>query len=108
MKRNLKSFVIFIFLFFISSCQKSENIKPSEDIWIGMNKAEIIKVLGATNEKRYISKTNNQIQGPEKEFWHEIPKGTKIEVWTYHTAQGQLKLYFIGNSSELKFKILLK
>jgi hypothetical protein len=108
MKKNLNFLILIIFLIFLYACQKPEQPKPSEDIWIGMTKTEIVKLVGETNEKRYISKTNNQIQGPEKEFWHEIPMGAKLEVWTYNTAQGQLKLYFIGKSSELKFKILLK
>lgn len=107
MNKMIKFFVMAAVLMSFIGCIKARPI-PYKDIRVGMTKTEIVKLVGATNEKRYISKTNNQIQGPEKEFWHEIPMGAKLEVWTYHTAQGQLKLYFIGKSSELKFKILLK
>ena len=108
MKRILNLIIHLIFLIFICACQKQEQPKPSEDIWLGMTKSEIVKLVGGTNEKRYMTKSNNQIQGPEREFWHKIPMGAKLEVWTYRTAGGKLNLYFVGKSSELKYKVLVK
>ncbi len=108
MKKNHNLFILLIFIVFICACHKAEKPKPLEDIWVGMTKTEIVKLVGATNEKRYMTKSNNQIQGPEREFWHKIPTGTKLEVWTYQTAGGKLNLYFFGKSSDLKYKILIK
>jgi|GEM_PF-2073729 len=101
-------FILLIIIVFICACQKAEKPKPLEDIWVGMTKAEIVKLVGATTEKRYMTKSNNQIHGPEKEFWHKIPMGAKLEVWTYHTPGGKLNLYFIGKGSELKYKVNIK
>jgi hypothetical protein len=106
---KLKNVVLItVYLFLFNGCVKKDKPDPFNEIWTGMTKSEIVKLVGTTNEKRYMTKTNNQIQGPEKEFWHEIPKGVKLETWTYHTPQGKLNLYFIGKSSDLKYKILVK
>lgn len=105
---NLRiTLLVIISLSVFSGCVKEKPV-PFNDIWIGMTKAEIVKLVGATNEKRYMTKSNNQIHGPEKEFWHKIPMGAKLEVWTYHTPGGKLNLYFLGKTSNLKYKILVK
>ncbi|MBN2858365.1 MAG: hypothetical protein JXN63_08185 [Candidatus Delongbacteria bacterium] len=70
-----------------------------------MTKNEIVNAIGTTDVKRFITKTNNQIQGAEKEFWYDLDYGTKLEVWTYKYDRGTLNLYFIGESADLKYKI---
>jgi len=71
-----------------------------------MNKSAIIQLIGNTTAKRFITKTNNQIQGPEEEFWYDLDYGTKLEVWTYKSENGSLNLYFIDGESDLKYKVL--
>ncbi len=98
-----KLLIILIFALSILSCTKQN---PYDKITVGMSKSEIIQFIGNTSAKRYITKTNNQIQGPEKEFWYELAYGTKLEVWTYKSENGSLNLYFIDGESELKYKVL--
>jgi len=96
--------IILLVIIFIFGCgSKEKESEPYDQVWVGMTKTEIVELIGSTNEKRYITKRNNQIQGPEKKFWHEIPMDAKLEVWTYHTKSGKLNLYFVGKSSELKY-----
>ncbi len=104
MRQMLKYMMLFIcFTVAVISCTKNQ--KLHEKIKTGMTKSEIVQIMGETSEKRFITKRNNKIQGPEEDFWYEIELGTKLEAWTYTSEEGTLNLYFVGNGKELKYKI---
>lgn len=91
------------FMLFMQSCSNAR--QPYDLIKPGMTKTEIAGLIGTTEIKKYITKTNNQIQGPEEQFWYDLEMGTKLEVWTYRFDKGTLNLYFTGRSNYLAYKV---
>ena len=101
MKANAVTSFLFV-LFSTSVCSQENGIFNL--IQIGQTKEEIENILGQPNETNINTKIEENIWGPEEEFWHKIPLNSEFEVWSYKNKKGDLRLYFIGNRKRLDYK----
>lgn len=91
------------FALLIISCSE-EQVDLFQYVQVGQSKEDITKALGEPYEIKTIIKTKGPIWGPEEEFWDKIPNDTKLVVWRYKNATGNLNLYFEGDENRLDYK----
>ena len=80
----------------ITGCQVSD---LSEREFAGMDKVDVVKMLGEPDKVEELVKNTEYIFGPIEGLWDQIEMGDKIVTWTYVTADGYKELYFLNDSS---------
>lgn len=94
---------VILLLFLFCCCEEKDDF--INKIKIGQTKDEAHKILGEPGEIQQIEKTTEFIWGPEESFWHEIPTGTRLEVWIYQFEDSLLRLYFLRDEGHISYKI---
>jgi len=75
-----------------------------QQVEVGQTKQEIIDAVGEPDSKENTVKNAEHINGPEEDFWDDIPMGAELEVWGYEDRGGHLNLYFVDGSDRLDYK----
>ncbi len=91
--------IIFILL---GGCSKEKEL-PHQLAKAGQTKKQVEKLLGKPYKHDTFEKSNEQVWGPEEDFWYEIPMGTTLEVWSYKYEQGHLNVYFTEGDSTVSY-----
>lgn len=101
--KRLYFILITVVVLMALACGKTKNIFPQ--IKIGQTKNQIKEIFGEPYEINLITKNQEHIWGPQEDFWHQIPKGSKIVIWQYNERDGYILLYFIDGSNHLSYKV---
>lgn len=87
-----------VFLLVTARCQShTKNIAEME--FTGMEKSEIVQMLGEPDRIEELTKSTEYVFGPIENLWDQIKMGDKIVTWTYETQDGYKELYFLNDSS---------
>jgi hypothetical protein len=73
----------------------------AEREFIGMDKVDVVKMLGEPDKVEELVKDTEHIFGSIEGLWDQIEMGDKIVTWTYVTADGYKELYFLNDSSKV-------
>jgi len=98
MKKHVVLAVILLFAIQIGGCQRV-NLENTQ--LTGLNKSEVIELLGEPDEVEELVKSTEYIFGPIEGLWDQIGMGEKILIWRYETWNGFKELYFINNSPKV-------
>ena len=97
MKSLLRIFNLMLIVVSITGCQsQSENLAEME--FTGMEKSEVLQLLGEPDKIEELTKSTEYIFGPIESLWDQIEMGEKIITWTYETSDGYKELYFLNDS----------
>ena len=98
MKLLIHILTLGVLAFAISGCQ-NQNKNLAEMEFTGMDKTEIVQMLGEPDKIEELTKSTEYIFGPIEGLWDQIEMGDKIVTWTYETSDGYKELYFLNDSS---------
>jgi hypothetical protein len=77
-----------------------QNVNLEEREFTGMNKSDVVQILGEPDKVEELTKNTEFTFGPMEGLWDQIEMGDKIVIWTYETDTGYKELYFLNDSSE--------
>jgi len=100
MKRLLQFFMLGIFLT-IAGCQSVEMVDIREKEFTGMDKTDVVKLLGEPDQVEELTKNTEYIFGPVEGLWDQIEMGEKIVIWQYEDSEGYKGLYFLNDETEV-------
>ena len=100
MKRLIQFFMLGIFLA-IAGCQSADKVDIKEKEFTGMDKSEIVTLLGEPDQVEELTKNTEYIFGPVEGLWDQIEMGEKIVIWRYEDRDGYKELYFLNNGTEV-------
>jgi len=100
MKRLIYVLILGMFLM-ASGCQSVNSVDLEKQEFTGMDKADIVKLLGEPDKVEELTKNTEYIFGPIEDLWDQMEMGGKIVIWTYETRNGYKELYFLNDSSEV-------
>jgi len=90
--------VLVTMVILLAGCQSADIAKNE---FTGMNKFDIVQMLGEPDKVEELVKNTEYIFGPVESLWDQIEMGEKIVIWTYETSDGYKELYFLNNSPEV-------
>ena len=82
----------------ITSCQ---NFGLANKTSTGMDKTEVVNILGEPDEVEEIVKNIEYIFGSVEGLWDQIEMGGTLVILRYETWDGYKELYFINDSSKV-------
>jgi len=97
MKAWFSILVLIVIVYAITGCQ-SQNENLAEMEFTGMEKTEVVQMLGEPDKIEELTKSTEYIFGPIEGLWDQIEMGDKIVTWTYETSDGYKELYFLNDS----------
>ena len=98
MRRNSFFTILTLFILSVSSCK---NFGIEDMQFTGLQKDEVIQLLGEPDETEDIVKNAEHIFGPIEGLWYQIEIGEKIVIWRYESWNGYKELYFINDWPEV-------
>jgi len=104
MRISKKTFIYILTLtmmmFSITGCQIVD-VNIAEKEFTGMDKSDIVRMLGEPDEVEELTKSTEYIFGPIEGLWDQIEMGEKIVIWKYKDSDGYKELYFLNDESEV-------
>jgi hypothetical protein len=74
-----------------------------------MNRSDLLDRFGRPDQEQTLYKGSDAIWGPIEDFWYQVPRGAKIEIWSYKSFRsaeassnittGSTELYFVNDST---------
>jgi hypothetical protein len=99
-KRLIQLFMLGIFLV-VAGCQSVKRVNIKEMEFTGMDKADVVKLLGEPDQVEELVKNTEYIFGPIEGLWAQIEMGEKIVIWKYENGDGHKELYFFSDETEV-------
>jgi len=97
MKALTSIFALVVIACATTGCQ-SQNKNLAEIEFTGMEKNEVVQILGEPDKIEELTKSTEYIFGPIEGLWDQIEMGDKIVTWAYETSDGYKELYFLNDS----------
>ena len=87
-------------IFSITGCE-SADVNIAETEFIGMNKSDIVQMLGEPDGVEELTKNTEYVFGPIEGLWAQIEMGEKIVIWKYEDREGYKELYFLNDETKV-------
>jgi len=100
MKRLIYILVLGVFLT-MPGCRSIKRVNLEKQEFTGMDKEDIVKLLGEPDKVEELVKNTEYIFGSTANLWYQMEMGEKIVIWTYETWNGHKELYFLNDSPEV-------
>lgn len=99
---RLRDFISLLVVLAVSmaGCQ-SADVNIAEKEFTGMDKSDIVRMLGEPDDVEELTKNTEYIFGPMEGLWDQIEMGEKIVIWKYKDGDGYKELYFLNDESEV-------
>ena len=83
------------------------------DFRLGTTRDQLTATFGTPTRTQSLINQGQPIWGPIEDYWHQVPVGSSVEIWAYHSTvimegadtthvqTGETELYFVDASNSV-------
>lgn len=68
----------------------------------GMTRDAVVARFGEPEGKQTLLRDTEHVWGPIEDFWADVDRGARVEIWTYPVQGGTVELYFVNDSTTVQ------